>query len=337
MLMSSSLGLTNLKQIAPDHAQHIQMMLALLDGEKADSQLPLAARLVESGHEVDRADWVFCGRDLFLHIAVADGRPQIFRENRMAEMVSALDAAEPILSEIEMRTGLILDPAEAVSSLPENSLIFEVSSTDQQHMIALALAPDFVASVTMQKMFDGLEIDWAQVPVAFEVQISGPSLGIEAAASIEPGDLILIGGTASSARIIWPADSVTETYQAQKIAGRYDMFSGQFIANGAGNTMEPSAANGASVSASAGFSVPISIRLPSRMASAAELSAMRPGTMLNIGAVTQGLSVSILVGDQEIAQGELVQVGNQFAVMIEQKVVHSEAQSGLSQASTDTE
>ena len=74
-----------------------------------------------------------------------------------------------------------------------------------------------------------------------------------------------------------------------------------------------------------GFSVPLSIRLPNRMTSAAELSAMQPGTTINIGAVTQGLPVSILVADQEIARGELVQVGDQFGVLIEQKIVHHDA------------
>ena len=101
--------------------------------------------------------------------------------------------------------------------------------------------------------------------------------------------------------------------------------------------MEAGAANGANGHPSAGFSVPISIRLPNRMASASELSALRPGATLNIGAVTQGLPVSILVGDQEIAHGELVQVGDQFAVMIEQKAVHSEHTSGLSEASVGAE
>ena len=96
--------------------------------------------------------------------------------------------------------------------------------------------------------------------------------------------------------------------------------------------MEPGAIQDANGNASAGFSVPISIRLPNRVTSASELSAMRPGTTLNIGAVTKGLPVCILVGDQEIARGELVQVGDQFAVMIEQKIVQNELQSGRSEA-----
>ena len=229
----------------------------------------------------------------------------------------------------ETRVSLL---AEAVSAFPENSLVFGVSSADQQHLIYLALSPDFVAPAALHTLFDGLGIDWAKVPIAFEIQLSGPSLGLEVAAAIEQGDLILIGSTAASARLTWPADASLEAAQTQNISGRYDMLSGQFIANGTGDTMATGAANGAT-----GFSVPLSIRLPNRMTSVAELSAIRPGTTISIGAVTQGLPVSILVGDQEIARGELVQVGDQFAVMIEQKTVHSGAQPAPSEAKMDAE
>lgn len=316
MLMSPSHALAGLKQIDSDHAQLTQMMLALLDGDKRGSELALSARVAKP----ISAEWVVCGQGVLLHIAVAGGRPYVFREDRLAEMVRALDAAEAVLSEIEQRTGLTLDPSEAISALPENSLVYEVSSDDAQHLVHLALAPDFSVPAGLHKMFGALEIDWAKVPVAFEIQISGPSLGIEVAAAIETGDLILIGGMFTKARLSWP----TESAQMQKVFGRFDMLSGQFTANGTGETMESGISQGANENVSAGFSVPISICLPERMTSASELSAMRPGTTLNIGAVTQGLSVHILVGDQEIARGELVQVGDQFAVMIDHKIVHSE-------------
>jgi flagellar motor switch/type III secretory pathway protein FliN len=329
MLMTSSLALTGLRQISPDHAQLSNMMLALLSGERGDFHMPLVSCLSES----QSGDWVNCGEGLFLHIGVAGGNPYVFRENRLVEMVNALDAAEPILSEIERRCGLALDPAEAVSALPENSLIIQVSSVNGQHLINLALSPDFLAPPALHTMFDGLKIDWSNVPVAFGIQISGPSLSVEIAAAIEKGDLILIGGMASAVRLIWPA----ELAQQQKMTGIYNMFSGQFTANGKGSTMESSAENGANANSPLGFSVPISIRLPNRMTSAAELSQMRPGTTLNIGAVLQGLPVSILVGDQEIARGELVQVGDQFAVMVEQKVVHNEQQPDLSEAIAGSE
>lgn len=320
MLMSSSLGVTGLKQIAPDRAQLTKMVLALLDGKKGDSSLSLSSHLVDLEHLHDDSDWIDCGCSVYLCIAIADGRHHVFREDRLAEMVVALDVAEPILSEIEARTGISLEPANAVSALPADSLAFAVSSDDQQYMVTLALSADFDAPSAFYQMFDALEIDWSKVPAAFQIQIFGPSLGVEAAATIEAGDLILIGGIAAAARLIWPADTSAQT--AQIISGRYDMLSGGFATNSIGDTMATNATNGVT-----GFSVPLSIRLPNRMTTAAELSAMQPGTTINIGAVTQGLRVSILVADQEIACGELVQVGDQFGVLIEQKTVHRATQS----------
>jgi predicted RecA/RadA family phage recombinase len=321
MLISSSLALTSLRQIDPDQAQLSRMVLALLDGRKNKAALQLTARRADRVNP----DWVACGSGVLLHIAVAGGRAQMFRQDRLAEMVAALDAAEPLLAEIEARTGIVLDPAEAVAALPENSLVFEIAGADHQDVIHFALSPEFVPPPGLYAGFEALEIDWEEVPVAFETQIAGPSLSIEATAAIVAGDLILIGGMVAAARVIWSAEIV----QTQKIAGRYDMLSGQFTANGTGESMVSGGANG--TGGAVGFSVPISIRLPNRMASAADLAGLRPGTALNIGALTQGLPVSVLVGDQEIARGELVQVGDQFAVMIEQKIVHADPPTGLSE------
>jgi flagellar motor switch/type III secretory pathway protein FliN len=332
MLMPSSVGLIGLKKIDPDRAQLSQMLLALLDGEKGETGLSLGTRLIGSGRESHHSEWLNCGQEVFLHISIAGSHPHVFRENRLTEMVAALDAADPILSEIEARTGLVLDPAKAVSALPKNSLVFEVSSFVPQNLVYLALSPDFVAPVALHTIFGALEIDWSEIPVAYEIQMSGPSLVVEVAAAIESGDLILIGGMAAAARLIWPANATPEMTQIQSTSGSYDMFSGQFIANDKGDTMALSATNGAT-----GFSVPLSIRLPNRMTSAAELSGMKPGTTINIGAVTQGLPVSILVGDQEIARGELVQVGDQFGVMIEQKISYGESQSRPVEVSEVTE
>jgi predicted RecA/RadA family phage recombinase len=320
MLVSSSLGLTGLKHIAPDRAQVTKMVLALLDGKKGDTGLSLSSRRIDLAGLPNDSEWMNCGRGVFLNIAIAAGCHYVFREGRLAEMVAALDEAEPLLSEIEARTGLLLDPTDAVSVLPPDCLTFEVSAAEPQHLITLVLSPDFDPPSALHQMFDALEIDWSKVPVVFHIQIIGPSLSVEAAAMLESGDLVLIGGMATGARLIWPLETSAQT--AQIISGRYDLLSGGFTANSIGDTMATNATNGVT-----GFSVPLSIRLPNRMTTAAELSAMQPGTTINIGAVTQGLEVSILVADQEIARGELVQVGDQFGVLIEQKTVHRASQS----------
>jgi predicted RecA/RadA family phage recombinase len=333
MLMSSSLGLTSLKHFDPDRVQLTNVVLALLNGKRNCSEQTLITQPVQSLGDAHHMHWVVCNGGTYLNIAHADGRSWVFGENRLAEMVGALDAAELLLSEIEVRTGIALDPIESVESIPDNSLIFEIITADQQYVVYLALLTDFTARPTLNRLFDALEIDWSQVPVAFEVAIAGPALSIESAAEINSGDMILIGGATTLARIAWPVgEAVLSSGRANMAAGRFDIFSGVFIVNGVGDAMTVGDASGAN-----GFSVPITIRLPNRMTSAAELSAMRPGTTINIGAITQGLAVSILIADKEIARGELVQVGDQFAVLIEQKIVQAERQTQTAQATGDVE
>jgi flagellar motor switch/type III secretory pathway protein FliN len=195
----------------------------------------------------------------------------------------------------------------------------------------LAFAPQFVAPPSLSTAFAALEPDWARVPVAYELRLSGPSLGIDSAAGIGAGDMVLIGNRSVAARIIWPLAGPSEGCMAPSeidrsvsILGRYDLISGNFTTTGPTSIEQESMtmaatdpSNAQDAPANAGFVVPVSIRLPVRMASVADLSTMRVGTTLSLGPVTQGLAVSLMVADREIAHGELVQLGDQFAVLID--------------------
>ena len=55
------------------------------------------------------------------------------------------------------------------------------------------------------------------------------------------------------------------------------------------------------------FAVPLTIRLPDRMTSAASLAALRPGTTLPLGPLTDGMAVELLVaGRPASTRGALV-------------------------------
>ena len=318
MLMSASLGLTDIKHIAPERAQLTRMMLALLDQPAADDTQELSASLAQ----FDGGDWVVCGDGVLLRICLIEGAPCIFHRDRLAEMVTAIDAAEGIISQIEKRTGIALEPAATVSATHEDALNFEIATADRQSILQLALLPDFTPPPAARIMFDALAIDWTQVTISYETHIAGPMLPIASAAGLNVGDLLIIGGSMTSARIGWTLP--TAEADIQNMAGRYDLLNGTFTANRSGVDMTNGEMSGTGGNTQVDFSVPLTIRLPNRSAAAADLSAMRVGTTLNIGAVTQGLPVSVLVADQEIARGELVQVGDQFAVLIEHKVVHAQ-------------
>jgi flagellar motor switch/type III secretory pathway protein FliN len=63
----------------------------------------------------------------------------------------------------------------------------------------------------------------------------------------------------------------------------------------------------------------LTIRLPDRMTSAASLSSLAPGTTLALGPLTEGMPVELRVADRLLARGELVQLGDRFAVLIESR------------------
>jgi flagellar motor switch/type III secretory pathway protein FliN len=316
MLMSASLGLTDIKHIDPERAQIAQIMLALLEQPSADDAHEIAARLAV----LDGGDWAVCGQHILLRICITEGVPCIFHKDRLAEMVTALDAAETLIAQIENRTGIALEPAATVSAVDEDALVFEIATTDRQSVVQMALLPGFMLPPAAKIAFDALAIDWTRVPISYEVHIAGPMLTISSAAGIDVGDLLIIGGV-TSARIGWAIPNPNA--DMQNMVGRYDLLSGTFTANRSGVDMNNGEMSG---TAPPDFSVPLTIRLPNRSATAADLSAMRVGTTFHIGAVTQGLAVSVLVADQEIARGELVQVGDQFAVLIEHKVVHAQGE-----------
>jgi len=68
------------------------------------------------------------------------------------------------------------------------------------------------------------------------------------------------------------------------------------------------------------FAVPITLRLPEQRVSAAALADLRPGVALPLGPVAEGMMVELLVAGSPLARGELVQLGDRFAVLIESRV-----------------
>jgi flagellar motor switch/type III secretory pathway protein FliN len=55
------------------------------------------------------------------------------------------------------------------------------------------------------------------------------------------------------------------------------------------------------------------------MTSAASLSSLAPGMTLALGPLTEGMPIELRVADRLLARGELVQLGDRFAVLIESR------------------
>jgi flagellar motor switch/type III secretory pathway protein FliN len=146
-----------------------------------------------------------------------------------------------------------------------------------------------------------LSVPAAQMPVLLRVLVRGPRIGIAEAGDLAPGDLILFDAR--------PAVTIESEGDAGR-DGQLDFASGNF-------TLHPQGAPMAAEPSSRDFAVPLTLRLPDRATSAAGLAALRPGMALPLGPLTDGMPVELLVAGRPLARGELVQLGDRFAVLIE--------------------
>ena len=67
-----------------------------------------------------------------------------------------------------------------------------------------------------------------------------------------------------------------------------------------------------------GLTVPVAVHLADIAVSQADLAGMAETGTLDIGAVSEGLRVALSIGGRPIGHGEIVRVGDRFAVLLEQ-------------------
>lgn len=75
------------------------------------------------------------------------------------------------------------------------------------------------------------------------------------------------------------------------------------------------------------FKVPLTVRLPEIAVPAAEIEALAEGGTIRLAPLAEGLEVDLLVAGQPVASGEIVRLGEDFAVLIDRVVRRSPAAS----------
>lgn len=253
--------------------------------------------------------WFACEGDVLIHMP---GEAPLHPE-RVAEAAAMLDRAEAMLATIERALGIVLEP-EAVRPADAAPRI-ALTITDQAESAALVLAiPHGHADRDRwAAAADACPPNPATLPVLIHAEMDGPRLSIAEAEALSAGDLVL-----------WPARAPGRiTSSLPRAAATSPDFHGTIGLVDARFTPAPhdfGAAMPSDVSATddapRDFAVPLSLRLPDRMTSAASLAALRPGTTLSLGPIVDGLPVELLVAGRPLATGELVQLGDRFAVLV---------------------
>jgi flagellar motor switch/type III secretory pathway protein FliN len=282
-------GLTTLRRIDPEDAALSAALCSLLRVSG------MAAQLVD-------ADGMMFAADGGVSFAVAsiNGKVPIVSLDRVTEAVAVLDTVDPLLTDVEAALGIPLD-ATAIGTAARGSIGVQLTRDDVSLILTVpgdhARRDEWIARAAV------LPPSAPHMPVALSLNVSGPRLMITEASELASGDLLLI------------AQSATTTLQAPHLpamTGAFDFSTGQFSLGQTGDLMPDD-------NAASDFMVPLTIKLPDRMTSAGSLSALVPGSTLPLGPLTEGMPVELRVAERLLARGELVQLGDRFAVLIEDR------------------
>jgi flagellar motor switch/type III secretory pathway protein FliN len=284
-------GLTALRRIDPESAA---LGAALCASLRAAG---MSVRLVEADGQMFVTE-----SGVSFSVALMDGQVPIISATRVSEAVAILDAVDPLLVDVEAALGVSLDATGIGMMVP--GVIGVQLSRDNDSLI-LAVPRDHARRADWIVGAAALPPSSAHMPVAVSLTIGGPRLTVAEASDLASGDLLLVAQHTVAA---------LRTPHLPDMTGAFDLSTGQFSPGQTGAAMPDDTPN-----AAADFMVPLSIQLPDRMTSAASLAALAPGVTLPLGPLTEGMPVELRVADRLLARGELVQLGDRFAVLVEDR------------------
>ena len=208
-------------------------------------------------------------------------------------LADALDAQQPLLDEIEAALGLAAEFADH-GALPDDCTAVQLSR-EGEALGAIAV--------------------WQHPPLATEarslqplrVALTAARLPLVEAEALGPGDMVLLAGGA------WPLATGEVPQFPPTLA--YDPATGRIgpaLLHGTTNTERPDMPE----PASEGLAVPVTLHLADTVLTPDELDDLATGGTVLLGPVEEGLQVDLLVGGRAIGRGELVRLGDRFAVLL---------------------
>ncbi|MGK6318092.1 FliM/FliN family flagellar motor C-terminal domain-containing protein [Sphingomonas sp. DT-204] len=290
-------ALTELPAVDPDAAALGQVLCTLIGSADLDAAV---VRRPQAAH------WFVTADGLRFTLLRCEGRRALLDEARVGDAVALLDRAEPVLAALEAALELPLEPEALAPDQPERAVLVSFAREGTSGLVAVP--PDHPARAGWEERARAVVPPADALPVVLRCLVQGPRLSVAEAGGLGGGDLVLVDAR--------PCTRI-ERGDGGIVAGQLDLASGLFALHVHGGSMSES--DSPSPGRASDFAVPLSIRLPDRMTSAATLAALRPGTTLPLGPFTDGLAVELLVADRLLAKGELVRLGDRFAVLIEER------------------
>ncbi|MCI4592622.1 hypothetical protein MOK15_21430 [Sphingobium sp. BYY-5] len=181
--------------ISADEAHQRQSLLGALCGVQMGEGV-LRASIPPCSTDGEAA-WLHCAEDLAFRIVRLDDRPIRIDPAEGPAIATLLDAADLLLSAIEAALGLELEPTDIGPRPDRATLVARVETGEGEARIDLALPPD-AALLPTPAPFAPLLL--GHIPVPLRIILEGPRLSPVDAATLAPGDLLLLGPAMPEAR-----------------------------------------------------------------------------------------------------------------------------------------
>jgi hypothetical protein len=313
-------GLKGLKQYDPDGASFALAVSHLLGGHNADDEMRIQAKPIDALPKGVLAFRATNGVEFCVNNRA--GLSRLANPSDMDAACDALDLADALLSFIERALSISLAPVDllSVEVLSASGVAFEIS--DLETKISIIIPDDHPNATAWIASADQLTASLNDVPLLVQLSLSGPRLPLSEASAIAGGDLLLLSANTSARLQICTPDTAPDLVAGG--VGIFDLRSGIFCIGDTNDHEiigEDMHADDEFTSAKqfGALQVPVTIRLPEKLVQAADIAALKPGGTLRLGAMVQGLIAELVIGGKILAKGEIVQMGSDFALLIDER------------------
>ncbi len=149
----------------------------------------------------------------------------------------------------------------------------------------------------------------AATPVPVQLSLAATRLTLNEAEALGGGDLLLLSGSP------WPV--IENATSPLNYGVAFDPQTGRLITALTNSPNNLEAAPMSDPKDTSQMTVPVALQLPDAVLSQDDLTALADAGSIDLGPITEGLQVTISVGGLPVGKGEIVRVGDRFAVLVE--------------------
>ncbi|MEM7701902.1 MAG: hypothetical protein AAF251_08200 [Pseudomonadota bacterium] len=294
--------------------------LCHLEPRAIEAAREAARRLEIAGYSVTLAPVQERGLPWYVgeHLAFLPPLETLPKGTSAEELMRVLSEHEDALSDVELALGLAAEFAH-YKKLPSDWPTLEVDREGEALMRLAVLHDEPLSEAGVPPTED----TW---PLLTALTFIAARLPILEAEALTGGDMLVLDHGP------WPLDaklqSALSRIQPPVAPMGLDPASGALVRllSNSGVIGPMSSSEPPKPSSGEGLSVPVAIHLSDALISQKDLAKLAQTGTFGLGAVSEGLSAQLSVGGRSIGRGEIVRIGDRFAVLLDHVETQSEAQ-----------